>query len=198
VYRNLNYEQQNAANRALIAPTVMHKIRLSMMAKRRSRQRRLYRESRPTAGANPDDLHRDGGRSDIDLAPAVDVTVKRRETELKRTPNALRWRDEYDTRVDVADASRFVVSRRAHHARTGAAVAWNGGQRGGKRRHSETGLGDESEGQHRRSAWANTIPAVAGPQRTFCGELENQVPAKGQKEIPTATTISCGSSFVGA
>ena len=102
VYRSLNDEQQTAITRALSAPSVMHKIRLMNTGTQPlttaptliESEGRLLAQTLMTYTAS-------GGRSDLDLAPAVDVTVKRRETEGNRTPNALKWRGNDYARVDV-------------------------------------------------------------------------------------------------
>jgi hypothetical protein len=109
VYRNFNYEQQNQVNQSLAAPKVMHQIRLSNTGTQPlttapaliESNGRLLAQTLMTYTAS-------GGRSDLDLAPAVDVTVKRLENETKRTPNALKWQDDNFTRVDIG--GRLVVT----------------------------------------------------------------------------------------
>lgn len=109
IYRSLNYEQQTALSNSLKAPSVMHKIRLLNTGTQPlttapaliESNGRLLAQTLMTYTAS-------GGRSDLDLAPAVDVTVKRLETETKRTPNALKWRDDNYTRVDVG--GRLVIT----------------------------------------------------------------------------------------
>ncbi len=109
VYRSLNYEQQNTINKSLTSPKVMHQIRLLNTGTQPlttapaliESNGRLLAQTLMTYTAS-------GGRSDLDLAPAVDVTVKRLETETKRTPNALKWRDDNYTRVDVG--GRLVIT----------------------------------------------------------------------------------------
>jgi hypothetical protein len=109
VYRNFNYEQQNQVNQSLAAPKVMHQIRLSNTGTQPlttapaliESNGRLLAQTLMTYTAS-------GGRSDLDLAPAVDVTVKRLENETKRTPNALKWQNDNFTRVDIG--GRLVVT----------------------------------------------------------------------------------------
>ena len=109
VYRNFNYEQQNQVKKLLAAPKVMHQIRLSNTGTQPlttapaliESNGRLLAQTLMTYTAS-------GGRSDLDLAPAVDVTVKRLENETKRTPNALKWQDDNFTRVDIG--GRLVVT----------------------------------------------------------------------------------------
>ena len=109
VYRNLNYEQQTAISKSLVAPRVMHQIRLLNTGTQPlttapaliESNGRLLAQTLMTYTAS-------GGRTDLDLAPAVDVTVKRLETETKRTPNALKWRDDNYARVDVG--GRLVIT----------------------------------------------------------------------------------------
>ncbi len=109
IYRSLNYEQQTAVSKSLVAPRVMHQIRLLNTGTQPlttapaliESNGRLLAQTLMTYTAS-------GGRSDLDLAPAVDVTVKRVESETQRTPNALKWRDENYTRVEVG--GRLVVT----------------------------------------------------------------------------------------
>jgi len=109
VYRSLNYEQQTAVTKSLAAPNVMHKIRLMNTGTQPlttapaliESNGRLLAQTLMTYTAS-------GGRSDLDLAPAVDVTVKRLENEVKRTPNAMKWRDDAYARVDVT--GRLVIT----------------------------------------------------------------------------------------
>lgn len=109
VYRSLNYEQQSVVSKSLVTPSVMHKIRLLNTGTQPlttapaliESNGRLLAQTLMTYTAS-------GGRSDLDLAPAVDVTVKRVESESKRTPNALKWRDDSYSRVDVG--GRLIVT----------------------------------------------------------------------------------------
>ena len=109
VYRNFNYEQQNQVTKSLAAPKVMHQIRLLNTGTQPlttapaliESNGRLLAQTLMTYTAS-------GGRSDLDLAPAVDVTVKRLENETRRTPNALKWQDDNYTRVDIG--GRLVVT----------------------------------------------------------------------------------------
>jgi hypothetical protein len=108
-YRDFSFEQQSAINRSLAAAQVMHKIRLVNTSNQPlttaptliESNGRLLAQTLMTYTAT-------GGRSDIDLAPAVDVTVKRRENETGRTPNAYKWRDYTYARIDVG--GRLIVT----------------------------------------------------------------------------------------
>ncbi len=109
VYRSLDHEQQNAISKSLVAPRVMHQIRLLNTGAQPlttapaliESNGRLLAQTLMTYTAS-------GGRSDLDLAPAVDVTAKRLETEVKRTPNALTWRNNSFSRVDIG--GRLVIT----------------------------------------------------------------------------------------
>ncbi len=102
VYQSLNSEQQRQATLAARAQ-FMHKIRLTNTGQQPlttaptliERNGQLLAQTLMTYTAT-------GGRSDIDLAPAVDITLKRSEDETKRTPDALTYNDNKFSRIDVA------------------------------------------------------------------------------------------------
>ncbi len=102
VYQSLNSEQQRQATLATRAQ-FMHKIRLTNTGKQPlttaptliERNGQLLAQTLMTYTAT-------GGRSDIDLAPAVDITLKRSEDETKRTPDALTYNNNKFARIDVA------------------------------------------------------------------------------------------------
>ena len=116
VYRNYGADQQATFLKSFASATVMHQIRLTNTSKDPlttaplliDSNGRLLAQSLMTYTAT-------GGRSDLDLAPAVDITVKRKESEIKSTPNALRIENstDYYTRVDVAGRVTITSYRNA-------------------------------------------------------------------------------------
>ena len=103
LYRALNYQQQNEVAQNLQKPSVMHKIRLTNSGVQPLTTAPTLIESNGRVLAQTLMTYTaPGGRSDLDLAPAVDVTVKRRENETKRTPDAVKWRDDTYERIDIS------------------------------------------------------------------------------------------------
>ena len=101
VYQALNSEQQRQVLAAARAQ-FMHKLRITNTSRQPlttaptliERNGQLLAQTLMTYTAT-------GGRSDIDLAPAVDITLKRSEDETKRTPDALTYNGDKYSRVDV-------------------------------------------------------------------------------------------------
>ena len=188
VYRNLNYEQQRSVSAALAAPKVMHRIRLFNESKAPFTTAPTLIESngKPLAQTLMTYTAR-GGRSDIDLAPAVDVTVKREETEVRRTPNALNFRGNDYARVDVA-GTLTVTSYRGEPIAVELSQQLVGttdsaGQSGKIR---QLGMGDDAlNAEDNRPAWWNYN---SGDWRAVNGlsaiTWELKVPAKGKLEVP--------------
>lgn len=189
IYRNLNYEQQAAANKLLSEPKVMHKIRLSNGGKAPLTTAPMLIESRGQLLAQTLMTYTAvGGRSDIDLAPAVDVTVKRRETEVKRTPNALKWRDNDYSRVDVM--GRLTISSfRAAPITLELAQQWPGtvttaGEKGEIRK---LGLGDDNSAGAAAPAWTSyDYGNWLGLNGISTVNWRVKIGAKGKMEIPYA------------
>jgi hypothetical protein len=191
VYRELNYDQQRAISQSLAAPSVMHKIRLSNSSTQPlttaptliESNGRLLAQTLMTYTAS-------GGRSDLDLAPAVDVTVKRQETEGKRTPNAIKWRDYDYARVDV-DGRLVVTSFHDAPIKMELTQQFLGtvdrAEQGGQIR--KLGLGDEEDTgpETNLPTWWNYN---SGDWRAVNGlstvKWAITVPAKGQIELPYA------------
>lgn len=187
LYRYLSSDQQRESS-LLAAPSVMHRLRLSnagiqsfttapMLIENNGR---LLAQTLMTYTAP-------GGRSDIDLAPAVDVTVKRKESETKRTPSAMRWQNEDFERVDVA-GRLLITSYRSEPITlelsqqflgTVDSAGWKGAFR-------KPGVGDEGGGAGEvLPAWWNTnsngwqsVNGLSAATWTI------QVPAKGKIEVP--------------
>ena len=118
LYSSLNYQQQREIAENLTKPNVMHKIRLTNTGKQPLTTAPALIESDGRVLAQTLMTYTTtGGRSDLDLAPAVDVTVKRRENETKRTPDAVKWRGNSYERVDISGTlTRDFVSQRAAYA----------------------------------------------------------------------------------
>ena len=114
LYNSLSYQQQTQLAATLVKPNVMHKIRLTNTGKQPlttaptliESDGRVLAQTLMTYTAT-------GGRSDLDLAPAVDVTVKRRENETKRTPDAVKWRGNSYERVDISGTLTVTSYRNA-------------------------------------------------------------------------------------
>lgn len=191
MYRELSYEQQISVHKSLLAPSVMHKIRLLNTGTQPlttaptliESDGRLLAQTLMTYTAT-------GGRSDLDLAPAVDVTFKRRETEGKRTLNALKWHNEDYSRVDVG--GRLVVTSYHNTPITVELTQQFIGtvdkaEMGGAIR--KLGLGDDSA-----SSAGENLPAWwnynSGDWRSLNGlssvHWSVTVPAKGSVELPYA------------
>ena len=186
VYRNLNYEQQTAANKLLSEPKVMHKIRLSNGSKAPLTTAPMLIESRGQLLAQTLMTYTaTGGRSDIDLAPAVDVTVKRRETEVKRTPNAMQWQNNSYSRVDVA--GRLTInSFRGAPITLELSQQWPGtvNSAGEKGEIRKLGLGDDNSGGA-APAWASyDYGNWLGLNGISTVNWRVKIAAKGKMEIP--------------
>ena len=112
LYRGFSAEQQKTIADKLTQANVLHKIRLTNTGQQPlttaptliESDGRVLAQTLMTYTAT-------GGRSDLDLAPAVDVTVKRRENETRRTPDALKVDGANYQRVDV-EGSFTVTSYR--------------------------------------------------------------------------------------
>jgi hypothetical protein len=189
VYRSLSYEQQQAANTAARAQ-VMHTIRLSNIGRQPlttaplliERNGRLLAQTMMTYTAV-------GGQSDISLAPAVDITVKREEDEQKRTPKALRHNDYDFSRVDVAGKlvltsfrSEPVTVEVTRQFIGSIEKSGAGASRGEVRR---LGAGDDEAGQARRPDWWNSGNGYwreVNPLSSVTWSVT--LPAKGTRELP--------------
>lgn len=191
MYRDLSYEQQVTVSKSLLAPSVMHKIRLLNTGTQPlttaptliESDGRLLAQTLMTYTAS-------GGRSDLDLAPAVDVTFKRRETEGKRTLNALKWHNEDYSRVDVG--GRLIVTSYHNTPITVELTQQFIGtvdkaEMGGVIR--KLGLGDDTAGSAGENlpSWWNYN---SGDWRSINGlssvHWTVTVPAKGSVELPYA------------
>ena len=113
VRRSFNTQQQGELARLFAAPKVMHKVRLANKTQTpfTTAPALLLREGRVLAQgmmtyAAP------GASADINLTTAVDIQVKKTDTESKRAPNALQQNGDNYMRVDLAGTVRL-TNRRA-------------------------------------------------------------------------------------
>lgn len=187
LYSKMNASQQSLIKQAVAASNVMHKIRLFNEGKEPLTTAptliesggRLLAQTMMTYTAT-------GGRSDIDLAPAVDVTVKRSETEVKRTANALRWRDYAYSRVDIS-GKMVVTSYRSAPVTMELAQQFVGnidsvGEKGTTRK---LGIGDDENKESALPSWWNADDGDwRGVNNLSAAKWTVTIPAKGKLEIP--------------
>jgi len=103
VWRHFDNNRQTELARLLGAPKVMHKIRLTNSSEYplTTAPALILRDDRVLAQglmtyASP------GSETDLDITTAMDVRVKKTETETKRTPNAVNWQGNQYGRIDLA------------------------------------------------------------------------------------------------
>jgi hypothetical protein len=88
--------------RLLHAPKVMHKIRLSNSGTAPlTTAPALILTNGQVLAQGMMTYTSPGGTTDVDVTAAVDVQVRKSETETSRTPNALRWRNDNYQRIDL-------------------------------------------------------------------------------------------------
>ncbi|RYG70287.1 hypothetical protein EON80_08235 [bacterium] len=183
MYREFNYQERSAN----LSPTsVMHKIRLSNAGKAPLTSAPTLVDSRGQLLAQTLMTYTAvGGRTDIDLAPAVDVTVKRQETELKRTPDALKWQDTQYARIDVEGRLTVSSYRNApitlEFSQQKPGTVDSASHKGVIRK---LGAGDEAQDSSVPTSWANYD---SGSWLSMNGiskvEWKLAVPAKGKLEV---------------
>jgi hypothetical protein len=94
--------QQAELARLLQAPKVMHKIRLSNSGTAPfTTAPALILKGGQVLAQGMMTYTSPGGTTDVDVTAAVDVQVRKAETETNRTPNALRWRGNDYQRIDL-------------------------------------------------------------------------------------------------
>jgi hypothetical protein len=103
VWRNFNHSQQAEINRLFHAPKVKHKIRLSNDSEYplTTAPALIFRDNRILA-QGMSTYTAVGSESDLDITTAVDIRVKKSDTETKRTPNAVTWHNDQYGRIDLA------------------------------------------------------------------------------------------------
>jgi len=101
--RNLNNQQQAELAKLFHAPKVKHKIRLQNTATcpLTTAPALILREGRIVAQGMMT-YTAVGASSDLELTTAVDISVKKQDTEAGRTPNAVNWGGHSYARVDLA------------------------------------------------------------------------------------------------
>jgi hypothetical protein len=188
VYRALNYQQQRAIASDLAKPNVMHKLRITNSGQAPlTTAPMLIEKSGRVLAQTLMTYTAPGGRSDVDLAPAVDVTLKRRESETKRTPGALKWRGADFARVDVAGVLE-IQSYRNEPITVEVTQRFVGSvekAEGGTIR--KIGAGDDELASQPLPSWWNNyggsdawrqVNALSSVTWTFT------LPAKGKRELP--------------
>jgi hypothetical protein len=100
---NLNTEQQRELARLLNAPKVMHKLRLANRSKYplTTAPALIVREGKVLAQGLMTYTSA-GGTVDLPVTSAVDISVKKKDLEIKRTPNALQENGVPFSRIDLA------------------------------------------------------------------------------------------------
>lgn len=103
VMHGFNNEQQAELARMYFAPKVTHKIRLanSSATPLTTAPALIVREDRVLAQGMMT-YTSPGAESDLNITTAVDVRVRKSDTESKRTPNAVRWQGDDYGRIDLA------------------------------------------------------------------------------------------------
>jgi hypothetical protein len=105
VQRRFNTNQQAEIARMLTSPKVMHKLRLA--------NKSIYPFTTAPAlilsgdrvlGQGMMTYTPKGGSVDLPITVSVDVQVKKTDSEVKRTPNAVRWYNDNYERVDLTGA----------------------------------------------------------------------------------------------
>jgi hypothetical protein len=103
VWRNFNNQQQTELARLMSAPKVMHKIRLENKSELplTTAPALIVREDR-LLGQGLMTYTAKGAATDLPITAAVDIQVKKTDTETKRTPNAVTWDGNNYARIDLA------------------------------------------------------------------------------------------------
>jgi len=103
VWRRFNNQQQNELARLLGAPKAIHKIRINNTSEHPlTTAPALILSDRQVLAQGLMTYTPKGGSSDLAVTTAVDIQVKKTETETQRTPNATKWDGDYYMRVDLS------------------------------------------------------------------------------------------------
>lgn len=103
VWRKFGSSQQAELARLFHSPKVMHKIRLSNTGEAPlTTAPALILRGNKVLAQGMMTYTSVGGESDLDVTTAVDVSVKKSDEELKRTPNAAVWQGDAYGRIDLA------------------------------------------------------------------------------------------------
>jgi hypothetical protein len=105
VRRRFNTNQQSQIARMLTSPKVMHKLRLTNKSVYPfTTAPALILSGDRVLGQGLMTYTPKGGSVDLPITAAVDVQVKKADSEVKRTPNAVRWYNDSYERVDLTGA----------------------------------------------------------------------------------------------
>jgi hypothetical protein len=103
--RKMNQNQRNDLSRAFHSPKVKHKIRIENKSNQplTTAPAMILKDGRLVAQGMMT-YTSVGANVDIELTTAVDITVKKSDIEIKRTPNAVKWDGSNYTRIDLEGA----------------------------------------------------------------------------------------------
>lgn len=103
VWRQFNGQQQAELTRLLSGPRVMHKLRLENKSEHpfTTAPALIVRDER-VLGQGLMTYTAKGSSTDLPITAAVDIQVKKSETETQRTPNAVNWQGNQYARVDLS------------------------------------------------------------------------------------------------
>ncbi len=109
---SLNSEQQNELARMLSAPKVMHKIRLSNSTQQPfTTAPALILKGDQVLAQGTMTYTSPGGDVDVTVNPALDISVRKRDRETARTPNAVNHNGTHLTKVEL-EGSITLTNRR--------------------------------------------------------------------------------------
>lgn len=99
---SINTNQQAEIARLMAAPKVMHRIRLTNQKKHPlTTAPALILSGNKVLGQSMMQYTPLGSDVDLPLTTAVDISVKKTDTEVKRTPNAAQWQNDSYGRIDL-------------------------------------------------------------------------------------------------
>jgi len=103
--RNMNQNQRNDLSRAFHSPKVKHKIRIENKSSQpfTTAPAMILKDGRLVAQGMMT-YTSVGANVDVELTTAVDITVKKSDKEIKRSPNAVKWDGSNYTRIDLEGA----------------------------------------------------------------------------------------------
>jgi len=103
VWRNFNSDRQSELARLFNAPKVMHKIRMSNSSKvPLTTTPALVLSGERVLAQGMMTYASPGADSDLNITTALDISVKKIDSETKRTPNAESWQNDEYGKIDLA------------------------------------------------------------------------------------------------
>ena len=103
IWQDLNHDRRSDLARSLASAKVMHKIRLENKSEDPfTTAPALIMSGDQVLAQGLMTYTPKGGSTDLAVTNAVDIQVKKSETETQRTPNATTWNNKSYTRVDLA------------------------------------------------------------------------------------------------